>query len=105
MHPQLAYAASADSDVIYLHQALTQPDREQFLKAMVDEVEGQVNNGNFSIIPREQVPEGERYSQQYGQCVENDGLLNRKCTNGKLASTLIDQSRSKTRISGTQTHR
>jgi len=59
-HPLSAYAASADPDVMYLHEALRAPDRAKFIEAMQKEIEGQVNNGNFSVIPRGEVPEGDR---------------------------------------------
>jgi hypothetical protein len=32
---------------MYLNEDLKQPDGEQFVKAMIQEVEGQVKNGNF----------------------------------------------------------
>ena len=56
--PLLAFAASNDPDVMYLHEAMRQPDRKQFLEAMQREVEGQTKNGNWSIIPRIAVPKG-----------------------------------------------
>jgi hypothetical protein len=37
---------------------MRQPDRKQFLKAMQEEVEGQTKNGNWSIVPRTEVPQG-----------------------------------------------
>ena len=52
-----ACAASANPDTMYLHEAIRQPDREQFLQAMNQEVNGQVENKNFSIFPRSSVPE------------------------------------------------
>jgi hypothetical protein len=56
--PLLAFTASNDPDVMYLHEAMRQPDRRQFLKVMQQEVEGQTKNGNWSIIPRTKVPQG-----------------------------------------------
>jgi hypothetical protein len=53
-----ACAASADPDTMYLHEAMQQPDREQFLQAMNQEVNGHVESKNFSIFPRSSVPEG-----------------------------------------------
>jgi len=64
IHPEvkideiLAQAASADPDTMYLHEALKEPDRAQFIKAMHSEMKGQVDNGNYSLITRSQVPEG-----------------------------------------------
>ena len=57
VHP-LAYAASADPDMMYLHDALHQPDREQFLQAMKEEVAGQTANNNWKIVKCTDVPIG-----------------------------------------------
>ena len=54
----MAYAASKDPDVMYLHEAMKQPDKPQFLKAMTKEVEGQIANGNFALVHIDDVPEG-----------------------------------------------
>ena len=58
-HPLLAYASSADPDTMYMHEAMREPDREEFKKAMIKEVKDQTENGNFSIVPRAEVPKGE----------------------------------------------
>jgi Reverse transcriptase (RNA-dependent DNA polymerase) len=52
----LAYAALADPDVMYLHEALLQPDKAEFLKAMIEEVERQTMNKNWVIIERSKLP-------------------------------------------------
>lgn len=51
-------AASSDPDIMYLHEALREPDRDQFIQAMVEEVQGQSDNGNWTLVPLSQVPEG-----------------------------------------------
>ena len=56
----LAYDASNDPDVMYFHQAMAAPDRQEFIKAMEDEIKGQVKNNIFTIIPRSEVPQGKR---------------------------------------------
>ena len=56
----LAFAASNDPDVMYFHQAMAAPDRNEFIKAMEDEVNGQIKNNNFTIIHRSEVPDGKR---------------------------------------------
>ena len=40
----LAYMASADPDTMYLHEAMREPDREQFLEAMQEEIKGHMEN-------------------------------------------------------------
>lgn len=57
-HPLEIFKAVADPDTMYLHQALKEPDRKEFIKAMVKEVEDQFQNGNFTIVPKSQLPKG-----------------------------------------------
>jgi len=56
--PLQAFKATSDPDTMYLHQAMKQPDREEFLKAMIKVVTDQKDNGNFTIIHKSKVPEG-----------------------------------------------
>lgn len=56
----LCFAATADPDTMYLHQAMKEPDKAQFLQAMKDEVESHLKNKHFVIIKREAVPKGVR---------------------------------------------
>ena len=44
--------------MMYLHQAYKQPDWPQFQRAMQEEMEGQMANGNYSIIHRSLIPPG-----------------------------------------------
>lgn len=52
----IAYAASKDPDTMYLHEAMRQPDRSQFIEAMKKEVDGQISNGNFALVHIDDVP-------------------------------------------------
>ena len=51
-NPLLAFKANADPDTMYMHEAFKDPDRAQFVKAMLKEVSDQMGNGNFSIISK-----------------------------------------------------
>ena len=55
-NPLLAIAASADPDTMYYHEAMKEPDKEEFIKAMVKEVEGQQANGNWTIVKADTIP-------------------------------------------------
>jgi hypothetical protein len=46
----LAMKASADPDTMYHHQAMREPDRDEFVKAMQKEIDDQMENGNFTIM-------------------------------------------------------
>lgn len=57
-HPMLAYAASADPDTMYYHEAMREPDRPQFIKAMKKEVQSHTENGVWELVTRSSVPPG-----------------------------------------------
>ena len=57
-HPLAFTANKADSDTMYMHQAMRQPDRKQFIKAMQDEIDAHTENRHWKVISRTQVPEG-----------------------------------------------
>jgi hypothetical protein len=40
---------------MYMHEALREPDKGEFVKAMLKEVKDQMDNGNFSIVHRSTV--------------------------------------------------
>jgi histone deacetylase 1/2 len=55
-HPLLfAFAASADPDTMYLHEAMRQPDRLQFIEAMKKEVEDHTKNKNWRVVRRSSI--------------------------------------------------
>jgi hypothetical protein len=55
-----AFSASSDPDVMYLHQAMSAPDRDEFLKAMDKEVQSHTVNQNWEIVDIADVPKGHR---------------------------------------------
>ena len=59
-HPMLAYKATSDPDTMYHHQAMKQPDWPQFRQAMQQEMDNQMEDGNYSIIRRSEVPPGNK---------------------------------------------
>ena len=56
-HP-IAFHAQMTGDIMYLHQALQQSDSAEFVKAVVKEINGHVDNNNWKIVPRSEVPVG-----------------------------------------------
>ena len=57
-NPLLAYKATSDPDTMYHHEAMREPDREHFKQAMIKEVKDQMDNGNFTIVHKSEVPKG-----------------------------------------------
>ncbi|KAL7561622.1 hypothetical protein ACA910_001490 [Epithemia clementina (nom. ined.)] len=60
MEDPIAFATSADPDVMYLHEALRSPDRRNFLEAMDAEIQGHVKGKHWIVVPRTEVPTGTR---------------------------------------------
>ncbi len=54
----LVYAASADPDTMYYHEAMREPDRAEFIKAMEKEVKSHTENRVWELVPRSSVPPG-----------------------------------------------
>jgi hypothetical protein len=48
--------ATSDPDTMYLHEAMKEPDKSEFLEAMQKEVMDQSDNGNFMITHGSKVP-------------------------------------------------
>ena len=58
--PITAYAASADPDTMYYHEAMREPDAPEFRDACVQEFVDQWDNGNFVLKPKAEIPEDAR---------------------------------------------
>ena len=58
-NPILAYKA-VNPDILRLHKAMQAKDQKELKAAMEKEVNDQIDNGNFSVIPRSKVPKGFR---------------------------------------------
>ena len=58
-NPLLAYKAISP-DILRLHEAMKAKDQKEFKTAMEKEVNDEIANGNFTVIPRSKVPKGFR---------------------------------------------
>jgi hypothetical protein len=59
-NPLLEYKAVAlDPDTMYFHHAMQAPDNDEFIRGMQIKMDGQMEDGNFSIIHRKDIPTGE----------------------------------------------
>jgi len=52
----IAFHAEMMGDIMYIHQALEQHDAIEFIKAVIREVDGHVDNGNWILAQHDQVP-------------------------------------------------
>ena len=83
-NPILAYKA-VNPDILRLHEAMKAKDQKEFKTAMEKEVNDQIVNGNFSVIPRSKVPKGFR-SQGYGHWHVKEIFLPARLRNIRLVS-------------------
>jgi len=74
----IAYAASTDKDTMYLHQAMQQPDKKQFIQAMLDKVTAHTKNRHWRIILRTQVPVGTKVLPSVWAMKQKRGILTRE---------------------------
>ena len=50
-----AYSASSDPDILYLHEAMLGYDKPEFIRAMIDEIDGQTANENWIVVRRSEL--------------------------------------------------
>ena len=101
--PLFAYKATADPDTMYMHEAMKQPDKAEFKAAMVKEVKDQMDNGNFTIVLRANVPIGKTILPAVWQMKRKRDIKTRKVKKWK-ARLNIDGSRMKKGIHYDQTY-
>jgi hypothetical protein len=58
MADPIAFAASSNPDIMYLHKTLKAPDTEEFLKAMQQEVKDHEERGHWELVSKSDIPEG-----------------------------------------------
>ena len=59
MHP-IAYLAKNSADTMYYDQAINQPDRDQFIQAIVKEFNDHIDHKHWQLIPRSEVPKEQK---------------------------------------------
>ena len=66
-HP-IAFHAEMMGDIMYLQQALHQPDASQFVDAVIQEVNGHVDNKHWTLIKRSEVQKTLMSFPLFGPC-------------------------------------
>ena len=55
-NPLVVMKATSDPDTMYMHEAMREPDKEHFKKAMKKEWNDQLSNGNFVVRHKSEIP-------------------------------------------------
>ena len=63
MRHLVAFLAKMCGDVMYFAQAIRQPDSQQFAVAIVNEINGHVDNQNWRLIKKSKVPDSKSIQQ------------------------------------------
>ena len=58
MADPIGFAALANPNVLYIHEAMKAPDRDKFIDAMGIELKGHEDMGNFMPLPLKHIPIG-----------------------------------------------
>lgn len=56
MADPIAFLAKTGQDTMYFDEAMRQPDRKQFIKAVIKEVNDHIKGKHWQLIPRHEVP-------------------------------------------------
>jgi hypothetical protein len=56
MTDPIAFLAKADEDTMYFHQAMKAPEKEEFIKAIVKEMNDHIVAKKWELVPRQDVP-------------------------------------------------
>lgn len=102
-NPLEIFKASSDPDTMYMHEAMREPDHLEFSKAMEKEVKDQMENGNFTVVHKSEVPEGVRILPTVWQMKRKRDIRTRKITKYK-ARLNIDGSKQEYGVHYTQTY-
>ena len=60
MQEPVVYMMSANPDIMYLHETMKAPDRDQFKRAMDQELQDHIADKHWEVVPRKEVPKGTR---------------------------------------------
>ncbi len=100
-HPLIAFKATLDPDTMYLHEAMRQLDKVNFIEAMSDKVKAFNDNVNWKLLHRSKVPQGTPILPAVWQMKRKRiELLLGRFINGRLASTSTAANKSKGSTTG-----
>jgi hypothetical protein len=74
----IAFLAKTDEDTMYFHQAMKAPEKEEFIKAIVKEMNDHIVSKNRELVPRQDVPEGVKVLDSVWAMKRKRDILTRK---------------------------
>ena len=52
----IAFATSVDHNIMYYHQAMKEPDHEQFQRSVLKKIQDHETNQHWEVIPKQDMP-------------------------------------------------
>jgi hypothetical protein len=74
----IAFSATSDPDTMYWHQAMQQPDKQEFIKAAEKEVKSHVDNEHFVLMKRLDLPKGTKVLASVWSMKRKRSILSRE---------------------------
>eukprot|EP00957_Ditylum_brightwellii_P136927 10442513-Ditylum_brightwellii.AAC.1 len=84
MDDPIAFATKHDSNNMYFHQAVKQPNAPHFVDAIVKEIKGLIKRGHWELIPEEEVPKGTKILDAVWAMKQVRDIKTRKMANCKV---------------------
>jgi hypothetical protein len=78
MTDTITFLAKTDEDTIYFHQAMKAPERDEFVKAIVKEMNDHIVSKNLELVPRRDVPAGVKVLDYVWAMKRKKDILTRK---------------------------
>jgi hypothetical protein len=78
-----AFLAKTDEDSMYFHQAMKAPGRDEFIKAIVKEMNDHIVSINWELVPRQDIPPGIKVLDSVWAMKRKIDKLTRKVLNYK----------------------
>jgi predicted SnoaL-like aldol condensation-catalyzing enzyme len=83
MTDHIAFLENTDKVTVYFHQAMKAPDRDEFVNAIVKEMNIHIVSKHWELVPRREVPSGVKVLDSVWDMKRKRDILTRKVLNTK----------------------
>ena len=59
MRDPISFQEIHNQDTMYFYQSMQQPDKDDFVKAIIKEINGHTEQKHWKLLPRREIPEGD----------------------------------------------
>eukprot|EP00957_Ditylum_brightwellii_P103941 7919757-Ditylum_brightwellii.AAC.2 len=95
MQQLFAYLSQANLDTMHFHKAMRELDRQEFINAIVDEVNNHTVHKHWKLVPQTEVPERVKMLSAVWVMKRKREMKTGKYTNGRLGCMCIEDNNNK----------